>query len=255
LFKDIKIKFVTLNIWYGGRLFDSVASFIKKEDPDILVLQEVYDGKNPKLEKRLRTMDAFKKELGFLNYTFAPAFLDTLPAGNIDNGNAIFSKFPITNEKVTFLDKPYGRFNSEDVKDFGLIPPILQHGVIKPYDLKLNVFNIHGIWGLDGKDNKRRLKMSKIIVEQIKDKENVILAGDFNLQPKTKTIKNIEKYLVNVFKNELKTTFNMKHKNLGGYATAVVDMIFVSRNIEIVDHYCPQVDISDHLPLVCTFKL
>ena len=115
-----------------------------------------------------------------------------------------------------------------------------------------------GIWGLDGGDNSARFKMSDIIVEQIKDKEKVLLAGDFNLKPNTQTIKNIEKYLTNVFKDELKSSFNLSRKNLEkfpGYATAVVDMLFVSSDIKLLTHSCPQVDVSDHLPLICEFEV
>ena len=47
----------------------------------------------------------------------------------------------------------------------------------------------------------------------------------------------------------------MKRKTDPGYAAAVVDMIFISKNIEVISHDCPQVDISDHLPLVCKFNI
>ena len=119
----------------------------------------------------------------------------------------------------------------------------------------LNIYNTQGIWGFHGNDNQRRLNMALTIVNKIKDQENVILAGDFNVYLNTKTIKNIELYLKNIFKNELKTTFNMARKENSSFATAVVDMIFVSNNIKIVGHYCPNVDISDHLPLVCTLEV
>ena len=97
--------------------------------------------------------------------------------------------------------------------------------------------------------------MSQKIVNNLQGKEHVILAGDFNLQPNTQTISNIEKQLKNVFRGELKTTFNMKRKDNPGYASAVVDMIFVSKHIKILKHYCPNVDVSDHLPLVCVFEV
>jgi endonuclease/exonuclease/phosphatase family metal-dependent hydrolase len=99
--------------------------------------------------------------------------------------------------------------------------------------------------------------MGELIAEQVKDLENVILAGDFNLFPSTKTVELIEDHLKNVFKNELTTSFNMKQKTNPNtnYATSVVDMIFVSKNIKVIQHYCPQVDISDHLPLVSVIEL
>jgi len=34
----------------------------------------------------------------------------------------------------------------------------------------------------------------------------------------------------------------------------IVDMVFVSKEIKIIDSYQPQVDISDHLPLVINFS-
>ena len=252
----MKIRFVTLNIWEGGRLFDNVVRFIKRENPDILALQEVYDGKTSKFEKRFRTFEIFKKELGFSNSVFTPAFLDTQSIGDIEQGNAIFSKFPILIQKAIFFDKSYSKLNGENPENFELFPPILLYVTIALRNIKLDIFNIHGIWGLDGKDNERRLKMSTAIIDHIKNKSNIILAGDFNVKPNTKTIQNIEKHLKNVFKGELKTTFNIKRKKIvSGYATAVVDMVFVSRHINIVEHYSPQVDISDHLPLVCELEI
>lgn len=221
----MRIKFITLNLWEGGKLFDSVVSFIKKENPDIIAMQEVRNGKDPNLERRFRTFGVFREDLGYPYSVFSPAFLNTTSAGNVDEGNAILSRFPIIHDKVTFLNSQYGEFNSEYSKHFELIPAILQHAVIEFENLKLNIFNAHGIWGLDGRDNERRLKVSKIIVDEIKDKENIILAGDFNLSPNTKTIQNIEEYLENVFKNELRSTFNMKYKDNEGYASSVVDMV------------------------------
>jgi endonuclease/exonuclease/phosphatase family metal-dependent hydrolase len=53
-----------------------------------------------------------------------------------------------------------------------------------------------------------------------------------------------------VFGEELKTTFNMKHKDNPGYATAAVDMMFISPDIKVSEKACPEVDVSDHLPLV-----
>ncbi len=61
--------------------------------------------------------------------------------------------------------------------------------------------------------------------------------------------------MVNVFKDELATTFNMKHKVDPGYATAAVDMFFASSDIKIVSKSCPDDDVSDHKPLVVTIEI
>jgi endonuclease/exonuclease/phosphatase family metal-dependent hydrolase len=47
----------------------------------------------------------------------------------------------------------------------------------------------------------------------------------------------------------------MHRKDNPGYATAAVDMLFVSPGIKIIDRQCPDVDISDHLPVVATLEV
>ncbi len=259
----MQFKFLTLNLWRGGVLMDKIIAFIKKENPDILALQEVYDGslrngqlrgKDTKLDRQYRTIEVFKTQLPYKYFFFSPAFLDHRKIGTFEQGNALFSRYPIISTKTNFYDIPYGDSNEESSTDFSTVPRNLQHSVIRLGKINLNVFNTQGIWGFDGRDNEKRLKMSKIIIREIMSKKQVILAGDFNVFPGTKTIKNIEKHLINVFADELTSTFNTKRKEKGEYATSVVDMIFVSREIKIQAHYCPSVDISDHLPLVCLLR-
>lgn len=248
----MKIKYIALNIWQGN-LLDNAISFVKSENPDIISLNEVYNEQSENFKKNFRTFEILKKELKYKFYSFAPAFFD-LNRNKALQGNAVFSVFPIISEEVTFYDFPFGNFCLKVKKDNEKIPRNIQHVVLKIKENEINVFNTHGIWGFNGKDNRRRLKMSNIIVNKIKDKKNVILSGDFNVLPNTKTIENIERYLTNVFKNELKTSFNMQYKEKKEFSTSVVDMIFTSRIIKILDHYCPNVNVSDHLPLVSVLK-
>lgn len=252
----MKIKFITLNVWLGGILFEAILDFLKNEKPDILVCQEVYDGKDPSLERRFRSFDLLKQKLQFTNATFASAFQQNIEgAGKVASGNAIFSNFPIVPIKTTFYDVPYNPDFAKPPSDFSYTPRNLQQAVLTANGIQLNVFNTQGIWGFDGKDTERRLKMGETIAREVKGEENVVLAGDFNMDPEAKAMAKVEKHLKNVFKNELKTSFNMKRKTNPGYATAVVDMVFVSKKIEVLEHYCPQADVSDHLPLVCRLEI
>lgn len=255
----MKIKFISLNIYEGGLLFNKISDFLKEENPDIIVFQEVNNGIDPKLPNNLRSIQVLTELMPDYYYFFAPEILLRYPEGKIDIGNAIFSRFPIRNQKTFFLNVPYGEYDTVSIgEDFSKHPKNMQCCEIQVGNKMLFVCNLHGIWGLDGIDNDDRLKMSEIIIDQIKGKENVVLGGDFNLKPNTQTIKNIEKHLVNVFKDELENSFNLNRKNLEkfpGYATAVVDMLFVSKDINLISHHCPDVDISDHLPLICEFEV
>ncbi|QQG44097.1 MAG: endonuclease/exonuclease/phosphatase family protein [Candidatus Roizmanbacteria bacterium] len=251
----MKFKFITLNLWEGGLLLDNALEFLKKENANIVNLQETFNEKDETLEKRYRSGAIIKKELHYLCDFFSPTFLDIRIPEKLNQGNLVLSRHPIIKTDTIFYDVPYGNLTVNN-NDYSFNPRNLQHVNIRTGDTELNVFNTQGIWGFDGNDNERRIEMSRIIVKEIKGKQNVILAGDFNVHPDTITIGNIEKYLKNVFCNELKTTFNMKRKaKSGGFANSVVDMVFISKNIKVFDHYCPDVDVSDHLPLICSFEV
>lgn len=293
--KVIKLKIICLNLWLGGLLFEEILQFLRDENPDIVLLQEVYNSDDLSLKRNFRSFSILRDELNFAYSHFAPAFLEIIessqlvndlsigtPIANVPNqkimqGNAILSKFPIIDQSIKFYDIPFGN-RIDEFAYYSVTPRNLQHVLL---DLnssdkeaggqalldgknisvvsgqKLHVFNTQGIWGTHGNDTDRRLKMGDFIVNEVSrslqsEKSSVFLAGDFNLNPNTKTVKKIENILESVFKSNLKTSFNLKRKNLEkdpGYATSAVDMMFVSSDIKVLTKSCSNVDISDHLPL------
>lgn len=252
------IKFITLNILHGGVMFDKIIAFLRQENPDVLFLQEVYNGSNKEYSPEYRTLQAIQDDLPEYNYrVFYPNFKDTVPGvGSIDSGSAIISRMPLMNSGQIFF---YGKYreilDERNLGDWSKDPCSMISSEVSFGNEVFFLCNVHGIWGLDGGDSAARLKMSDTVVSHIRGHKNVILAGDFNLRPDTETIGTIENHLTNVFKGELTSTFNMRHKTNPGYATAVVDMLFVSPHIKVINHYCPQVDISDHLPLVAILEV
>lgn len=250
----MKIKFINLNVWLGGELMPNILGFLSKENADIVNLQEAYKSIKYDSPPPDRTEGALRK----LNYKysyFSPAFFDK--QRNADTGNLILSKYPIIEVDTKFLYGNYTNYeHGQDSKYFATLPRTIQHAVIDVDGSKINDFNVHGIWGLnDGGDNEDRLKMSQIIINLVGEKSEVILSGDFNTQENTKTIDNIGKNLVNIFQDERKSSFNMKQKTDPGYASAVVDFIFVSPDIKVLSKSMPDVNISDHLPLVANLAL
>lgn len=250
----MQVKIITLNTW-RGEILENLVSFIKQEDADIFLFQEVYDGKDKNLPSEYRFFQYFQETFPQYHGVFAAAFCDITKYGNIEEGTAIFSKFKIIDSKRTFFDVPYFTFNARAKTRFDDIPQTLLYAQINTGETVLNAFSMHGIWGFDGLDNPRRLQMAETIIKEIGQKENIVLGGDFNLSPNTKAVKSIEKYLHSVFGTTLTSTFNMKHKDNPGYATAAVDMMFVSPNMKVLEKDCPDVDISDHLPLVVTLEI
>lgn len=256
----MRIKVVTLNIWHGGRLWDNAVEFIKQADPDILLLQEVFNEHNPTLEKRFRTMDESANLSQFTDSDFAPTMLFVERFGKVEQGNAIFSKYPVTKRyEPLFFNEPFNDDYHDVPGEYEHSPRNLEHVVVDADGTELDVLNFQGVWDLDGdNDSPQRQRMAQVILDAIGGLSNVIIGGDTNATPLNPILRPIEQRLTNIFKDELTTSFNVGRKDLEkfpGYATSVVDMLLVSPNLKVIDKFCPQVDVSDHLPLVAIIDI
>lgn len=252
----MEVKFICLNLWQGGNLFDSILRFLREENADVIALQEVYDGKDAALADKYRSIEVVKQHLGpAYHFDFAPAFLDNRKEGKIVQGNAVFSRFPIKSSDVTFFNEPYREDYTEVPENFPSCPRNLEHVTLQTDAGDINIFNLQGVWDLDGDNySERRQMMSEKIIEAVKGKTNVILAGDTNSKPTNKAMRNIEHHLVSVFGDTLKSSFNMRRKTNPGYATAAVDLMYVSPDVQVLSRECRDIDISDHLPLIAKLR-
>ncbi len=251
----MKLKLVTVNI-YQGNLLDEVCAFLEQEKPDIVTMQEVYDGKDPSAPTRFRSWDELKKRLDFIGQDYEPALIDNRKEGKFPEGNAILSRFPITARDVVFFNEPFRDDYVDDIKNSPVQPHVLQHVVLDTPAGEVHIFNLHGVWDLDGDNfSEKRKQMSEAVLKGTKGKLNVLVAGDTNAKPTNQAIRNLEPQLVNVFGHELTSSFNMSRKDNPGYATAVGDMVLVSPDVKVLSKKCPDVDVSDHLPLVVEVEI
>lgn len=255
----MRIKFISLNLWIGGILMSEILDFLEREDADIVVLQEVLASEDAKLPSHYRSLETIQQRLHYPYQDFAPAIYDKFLWGSVLNGNAVLSKFPISSRNVTFFDNELDMDNPRDPFDskyFPTTPRNLQHLTLEtPYG-RVNVFNLQGVWDLNGDNvSPLRQKMSNTILQEADGKSHVIIAGDTNAKHTNPVMRAIENKYTNVFGNELSTSFNMRRKDNPGYASAVVDMIYISDDFKIIEKKCPDIDVSDHLPLIATMEV
>ncbi len=251
----MNVKILSLNLWEGGLLCENIEKFLQKETPDILCLQEVFNG-DADQAKNFQSLSWLTALFPDYHSFYSPDLFEDRSDGEGDVGNLILSRFPFVEKKTIFLQGEYQKIvRPDDKSDFSKDPQNMQCVILDIEGEKLCVANVHGIWGLDGSDSPERLQMSETIVNEIEGKTQLVVMGDFNLKPDTQTIANIEKHLINVFKGDMTTSFNMKHKTNPGYATAVVDMFFSSRDVKIISKRIPDDDVSDHKPLVVTIAI
>jgi hypothetical protein len=119
----------------------------------------------------------------------------------------------------------------------------------------VNLVNVHGVtWEKDDKiDAPERIVQSQDIIDYMAKTEGLkIVGGDFNLDLNTESVNMFEKSgyrnLISEFK--IKTTRNHlawdKYPDKQMYA----DFVFVSPEVKVKSFEVPNVEISDHLPLI-----
>jgi endonuclease/exonuclease/phosphatase family metal-dependent hydrolase len=250
------LKIVSLNLWHGGRLFREALEFLKSQDADIIALQEVHDGHGSNLAGRYRSMQVLREELDYAYDDFARAFMLSQPEGEIPFGSAILSRLPLEQNSVDFFVEPTRPYYRDVPEEWPILPRLLQGTKITAEGHEVNFFNIQGVWDLAGdNDSPARHRMVDTILKAAADKPNVIVTGDTNAKPTNPAMRRLEDPLMSVFGDGLKTTFNMRRKDNPGYATAAVDLMYISPHIKVLSKDVPDVDVSDHLPLVVTLRI
>lgn len=117
-----------------------------------------------------------------------------------------------------------------------------------------SILNVHGV-ALPGNklDYSKRIRQSREIIEFMKMIDGPkIIGGDFNLEPNTESVKMFEK---NGYRNLIKeynitTTRNHLSWDLYPDKQLFADYVFVSPDIKIKSFEVPDIEISDHLPLI-----
>jgi len=257
--------YIQSNVWFGGMLQENLLPFLKKSNPDFIVMQEVCMPVSVSAYKPHPALDFFdkvKQETGLIHSVFVPevAFKDKTHYDNthpVEMGIAIVSRFPIKMHEYRSYIHDYQVFEWEGMNDWSIMHKGTLVAEIKTPEKSMFIGTTHGVWGFDDKDNVDRDHMVDAILEATGGKSPLLFSGDLNIDQNTAAIGRIEERLTSVFKNKLTTSFNMLHKagKGGGFATSVVDFVFASKDIKILDAYSSEENVSDHVPLVVKFEL
>jgi endonuclease/exonuclease/phosphatase family metal-dependent hydrolase len=249
------IKVISLNIW-AGELLPAAIDFLKQQQADVVLLQEVTDSPDKTMAEKHRVREILRRELDYEHQEFVHAFTYKGSDGLVPQGASILSKYPLSNPGALFFIKETKPYYDEVLENAPVVPRLLQYAELSTPAGPVNVFNIHGIWDLAGDAyTPARQEMAKAILAAVKDKPNVILGGDSNASQGNPLWQEIGRELKSVLDPAPASTFNMPRKSLPGYATAAVDVLYVSPNIKVLSAEVPAVDVSDHLPIVVTLDI
>ena len=246
-----KLKLVQLNAWWGGKIDGRLADFLKEEDADVLCLQEASSYDKATETGMLLPVEKIKQIAGFKHIAFAPMHRMNFMSGKITFGNAILSKVPLSEEHVIYTNLQYKDDFDFEKDDFNVRN--LLHCQIKVDREIVHILTHHGHHIPHHKNgNKETMRQMQEISDYISTLNGpIILTGDFNLAPRSKSIGIIEKKLTNLSTlNKLKTT-----RNILTNKSEVCDYIFVNGAVKVSKFVASDAVVSDHMALIMEFDI
>ncbi|MCX6706325.1 MAG: endonuclease/exonuclease/phosphatase family protein [Candidatus Woesebacteria bacterium] len=239
------MRIIYLNCWQGN-IWDKFQDFIRKQVDltDVFCFQEISPELFSKISEILPDYNG-QYNMGGKYY----------PHG-VWYGQAVF----VRNSIETSVSRKTPIFNeSKDKIGF------MQHLSIKQGNRTIFVGNVHGNPHPGNKqDTPVRINQSQKILDPFKNKSGPkIIGGDFNLLPNTKSIKLFEKagfrnlikdFNIEKTRNEITWKFHSKGKK-NFVRQYYADYVFISNDIRIKNFEVPDIEISDHLPLILDFDI
>jgi endonuclease/exonuclease/phosphatase family metal-dependent hydrolase len=224
------MKIIFLNTW-NGKMHDGLSRFLKEQarDTDIFCFQEVYDAMKVLARSTIGPFEEF--------------------AANkyLDDGSDFF--------QATYVRK------SIPILDSGTILGEAKSGGLGLYvhipwgSTTMYVVNFHGIaWPGDKLDNPGRIQSSRALIDFLSDKPgSKIIGGDFNILPETHSVRMftergyrdlVKEYHVETTRNRLAWELYPNNKQYFS------DYVFVDPDTTVSTFSVPNMEISDHLPLM-----
>jgi len=237
---------------WGGRLNSQIINFLDSENPDIVCLQEAVDFDGD-IALFLGTIQAIQANVNqpYTEVFFSPAFRFKFMNKSAGFGNCILSRYPAIEKQISFTHLGLEEDFSFDKHSYNARN--FQHARLDTGQAKINVLNHHG-YHIAGhkKGDANTIRQMKQLGEYIDNLSGpVMVTGDFNLAPDSKSLGQINTRLTNLsLKHGLKTTrTNLTPK------TEVCDYIFVNDKVKVKSFGVSEKLISDHKALILEFDI
>jgi endonuclease/exonuclease/phosphatase family metal-dependent hydrolase len=242
------MKLITLNIW-GGQLREPLLDFLHRHrDVDIFCLQEVYYNAKKMIteEDRSVSLNIFSQIMQTLpehQGYFCPAVNGIYGIAKLVHHSVpthASGELPIyINAEYTGIGPSHNR--------------LLQWIDCGAEQSRYTVINVHGLWNGKGKsDSPDRIAQSQKIKEFIQQSRNpVVLCGDFNLRPDTKSLEILDSDMKNLIHDyQIKSTRTSYYPKQERFA----DYILLSPDLVVHDFEVLQDEVSDHNALYVEFE-
>lgn len=227
---------------YSKDGFEHITKVIKKENPDVITLQETHKNKSEDL------VEGISKTLGYDFYkhdSTSPSHIDS----KFNLGHAIISRYPIKNHTFALFNNPKLSVVWED----GSIAKSFDKGfstvVINVDGQSVNISTTHLV-------PFRRFKIAvesevaKTILRDVEEKIKImpipwIFSGDFNINSKS-----LKEYLPKLLGNMNEINISEPTTPKGRYYDHII-----FNGIKLIESHVLNNVLTDHYPVVATFEL
>jgi hypothetical protein len=270
------MRLITLNA-FGGKRYAPLVEFVHTEAPttDIFCFQEMFRSGSTMPESRgIRThlFEEFSALLSDFNGFFAAEQDGFDFEGRVDFdvsiGQATFIRksIPVASAEEFFIYRkrneaednktvPANMFCTRIMQGSREFSIINLHGVAHPPKELTEIETIPHFYG--HRDTPDRLAQSEKILQFLEKEQGAkILCGDFNLRPDTQSFAMLTRDMRDlVAEFQIARTRSRLSKHFGKEDfDPIVDYVLVSPDVRVTRLEAPDVEISDHLPLVLEFS-
>lgn len=248
----MSMKLVSVNI-EGQKHLGKIKELLKKENPDVVCLMECFPD----------TIDYMTGQK-YPHRLYAPTYQvdqiegegkqGLIPSTTRVWGEAIISKYPLTNTQVTYLSyHGYGESNLPTHGTDNHIPSLILANVEVGGE-NYRIGTIHLTWTPKTRMTKQQRLNVQELLDLLSGKE-IVLAGDFNIPRGNAVYKKLAKVYKDNIPKEIVTTLDpeLHYRNTKkhGELKLVVDYVFSTPKYRVsAMRVVPGV--SDHCALVCT---
>lgn len=268
--------FNNLPVKTGKSLFENnmkeFLELVKKIQPDVIGFQEI--DFNSRRSFYINQLETIAENAGYKygavainwdkRYVPFPYWPPSVHFGKMLSGQAVLSRRPILSTKRVVLEKPA---NTPFYYNAFYLDRLVQMVKIQIKERVLIVLNVH-LEAFDGETREKQVKVVLNIYRSYKDDYPVLLMGDFNCAPPNAPQKknfvdepetdfsNEKTIQLLLGENSLKAADLMTFTFPTDNPTHKLDYIFYNHEkMTLINAFVPQIDSSDHLPVVIAFTL
>ncbi len=258
------MKLIQVNAWQG-RLGDSLAAFLEKERPDIICMQEVYLPNAeviPGLANQYNFLEEVRHASGLEHEFFAKSWNFALGTTTIEAGNAILSRYPISDHQEFH---PFNHHHTANNREDAL--PNAQAWqactLHLPDSRRLSLANYHGyledLPGVFGMGTERTVETMRKVSQRLSNMPRpLIFAGDLNIWPESPAFREFTRLGLTDLGEEfgLRGTLSPVHRASDSSRNkSTPDHILVSPDIKVTLFSVSDEIVSDHKALILEFDI